>query len=134
MSEIDTVLAANAAFYDAFLRRDLRAMERLWARNAPAACIHPGWPALYGREAVLASWAEILANPGAPAIRCAEPRVSLLGEAAFVVCHEVIGNGRLVATNVFVREEGEWRMVHHQAGPFRAPSAAPARPPKAQVH
>ena len=36
------VLAANAAFYRAFAERDVDAMDALWARSIPVACIHPG--------------------------------------------------------------------------------------------
>lgn len=65
MSEQEAVLAANLAFYQAFAQRDGAAMARLWAERAPVTCIHPGWPALEGRAAVLESWADILANPEA---------------------------------------------------------------------
>jgi len=30
----------------------------------------------------------------------------------------VVGTGRLVATNVFVREDGAWRLVLHQSSPM----------------
>ena len=44
------VLAANAAFYEAFDQRDMDAMERLWANQVPVCCIHPGWGPLFGRH------------------------------------------------------------------------------------
>src|SRR5438128_8412277 len=37
------VLEANAAFYAAFAQRDADAMDALWAREVPVACLHPGW-------------------------------------------------------------------------------------------
>ena len=111
------ILAANEAFYDAFRREDSTAMSEIWARRAPVACIHPGWNALLGRIPVIASWRTIMEN-GAPTIRCVAPRVLRLGEAALVICEEHIGAGRLIATNVFVHEDGQWRIVHHQAGPI----------------
>jgi ketosteroid isomerase-like protein len=117
MTDEDAVLEANARFYDAFLKRDADAMDALWARTLPVACIHPGWSALRGRARVLASWRGILGNPEAPKLRCVGPSVHLLGESAFVICYEEIDGGRLLATNVFAREDGEWKMVHHQAGP-----------------
>ena len=40
---------ANEAFYMAFNRRDLAAMEALWSAGHEAVCLHPGWPALIGR-------------------------------------------------------------------------------------
>jgi ketosteroid isomerase-like protein len=111
------VLAANEAFYTIFGSRDLAAMEELWAKNLSVACIHPGWSPLQSRASVIGSFRGILENPTSPRIRCVEPRVHLLGDTAYVICFEVFGGSRLVATNLFAREDGEWRMVHHQAGP-----------------
>ena len=42
MSETAAVLFANDAFYLAFATRDLSAMEALWAKACPVACIHLG--------------------------------------------------------------------------------------------
>lgn len=115
------VLAANAAFYAAFTTRDVQAMEALLARRAPVTCIHPGWQPLRGREAVLASWQGILGNPDAPAIRCTRASAHLFGDVAVVLCTELLPNAELVATNLFVREDGEWRLAHHQAGGVAQP-------------
>ena len=41
----------------------------------------------------------------------------VLGHVAWVTCREVIEGGQLAATNVFVQENGQWRLVHHQSGP-----------------
>src|SRR5262245_25344877 len=87
------VLAANAAFYDAFARRDAAAMDALWAREVEVACIHPGWEALRGRAQVLASWRAILSG-SPPPIRCAEATAHLLGGAAFVICAELMPGAR----------------------------------------
>lgn len=112
------VLAANGAFYDAFARRDLSAMDHLWARRVPVACIHPGWDVLRGREQVMESWRAILGDGGGTDIRCSGAVVHVLGEVAVVTCRERLAAGRLIATNVFVREEGRWKIVHHQATPL----------------
>ena len=126
MSDSADVVAANAAFYDAFRTGDVAAMDALWARRAPVVCIHPGWPALFGRERVISSWKAIF-DSGAPAIRCAAAEAHVIGEVAFVICTETLPDGQLVATNVFAREDGAWRMVHHQAGPVAAADPDPAR-------
>jgi ketosteroid isomerase-like protein len=110
------VLAANAEFYRAFAMRDVDAMDALWARSTPVACVHPGWQVLNGREAVMASWRGILGGVP-PAIRCSQEIACVAGSAAFVVCTENIDAGELVATNVFVQEEGDWKLAHHHAGP-----------------
>ncbi len=122
-TELD-VLDANAAFYRAFAARDADAMAALWAQAHPVSCIHPGWDVLDGRDAVLASWVSILESGGAPEIACSVAEARVVGNVAWVTCHEVIGNGRLAATNVFVLEGGAWRMVHHQATPMTPPRQA----------
>ncbi|MGH8701561.1 MAG: nuclear transport factor 2 family protein [Burkholderiales bacterium] len=127
-SETEAVLAANRAFYTAFRGRDVAAMDALWAHRLPVCCIHPGWDALTVRNAVMASWREILTGPGSPEIECQWEQVLLLGEVALVVCHEVIGRVVLAATNAFAREDTAWRMVHHQASHLANPP--PLRPRK----
>ncbi len=125
------VLAANRAFYRAFVARDFAAMTALWAETAPVACIHPGWDALTGRAAVLASWRDIFTQP--TAIECRAERAMVFGDSACVICHETVGGGLLVATNYFVREAGSWRMVHHQAGGV-ASGAVTSPAPTDRVH
>ena len=137
MTDSDGVLAANLDFYRAFTGRDLAAMERLWARRAAVACIHPGWPALADREAVMDSWRSILGNPDAPRVACYDERVLLYGDTALVVCEEELAGGTLVASNFFVREDGAWKIAHHQAGQLvaRRPPARPqARPPRGRLN
>lgn len=131
------VLAANEAFYRAFAARDLAAMDRIWARAVEVACLHPGWTPLLGRDAVMESWAGILGNPSAPDIRCLEAQVTTYGEVAMVICYEVVERGCLVATNLFVREQGAWKLFHHQAGPTEAKplgAAMPGGPASKRLH
>ncbi len=116
MSEHAAVLFANDAFYLAFANQDLEAMEGIWAGEIPVTCIHPGWDPLSGREEVMESWESILNNPNATHITCKNPTVRVFGEFACVICHEVLDQGFLVATNLFVQEDGQWRIIHHQAG------------------
>ncbi len=117
------IVSANEAFYAAFRDEDLDAMDRLWALRAPCACVHPGWPPLIGRDQVMASWRAIMAG-GAPPIRCGAARVLMLGEVAQVVCEEHVGADRVIATNVFVREDGRWAMVHHHGSHLVAAARA----------
>ncbi len=111
----DPVLEANAAFYRAFAERDLEAMDRLWAREAPVACTHPAWPVLTGRDDVLKSWEGILTNPDAPTIEVRDAVAHRLGDTAIVLCREIVQDAPVEATNVFVLEGGEWRIAHHHA-------------------
>jgi hypothetical protein len=127
MSDQDAVLLANDAFYRALAEGDLEAMDGLWARQAPVACIHPGWGVLAGRDEVMGSWEAIFSHDP-PAITCRDARAHICGEAAFVTCYETLDEGVLVATNIFVREGEAWKMVHHQAGPIAPIPSAPAQP------
>ena len=121
MSQRAAVLFVNEAFYAAFRERDFETMEGLWARRSPVACIHPGWQALDDRAEIMESWQAILGNPGSPGIQCRGAEAFVLGETAFVICYEVLGDSVLVATNIFVQEAGSWKLAHHQAGPCNAP-------------
>ena len=125
MSDSDDVLAANLEFYRAFGTGDYPAMNALWARNAAVLCIHPGWPLFSGREAVMRSWRNILTNPEPTRVACHDDRAFLYGDFAVVICEEELPAGHLVATNSFVKEDGRWRMVHHQASPLAARSQEP---------
>lgn len=126
----EAVIAAHRAFYRAFAAGDLAAMEALWARERPVACIHPGGPVLDSRAVIMDSWASILLGPDRPAVRAQKVRVFMLGDIAFVTCYERVSDGLLAATNVFAREDGHWKLVLHQSSPASAPVREPdgARP------
>jgi ketosteroid isomerase-like protein len=113
----DEVIAANEAFYRAFNEKDPEAMERAWASADNLSCVHPGWNVLRGRQAVLDSWRGILGNASQPRIVVGGADVTLLGDVAVVICRELVAASPLAATNVFVREEGAWKLLHHQSGP-----------------
>ena len=68
----------------------------------------------------------------APEIDCRNARAYLLGETAYVICYEILKGTTLVATNVFVREGGEWRIAHHQAGAAPPVSLADDKPSRLQ--
>jgi ketosteroid isomerase-like protein len=128
------VFAANAEFYRAFADGDFPAMTALWAEREPIVCIHPGWPPVSGRSDVLASWRGILADPPQPPVRPSDEQVYLMGEAAMVVCFESIGEVFLAATNVFLREGGAWRLVHHHAGVTEHRPRSVRAAPRATLH
>lgn len=114
MTVTAAVLDANEAFYRAMREGDLDAMEALWARGRRVSCTHPGGPAIFGRAAVMASWRLILGQQP-PEIYADEPQVIVTGRSAMVLCKERIGPIELMASNSWVREDGAWRMINHQA-------------------
>jgi ketosteroid isomerase-like protein len=110
------VREANEAFYRAFNQKDIAAMDEVWSQT-DVTCIHPGWNVLQGRDAVMASWRDILANPAQPKIVSGGATVTTLGEVAIVACRELVAGNPLVATNIYRLEGGVWRLIHHHSGP-----------------
>lgn len=134
MATRDDVLRINERFYEAFRTRDIEGLEALIARESPVAVIHPGWRALSGRDEVMASWRAIFRNPRAPEVRCEGPVVFLMGESAMVICTELLPEGQLVATNLYVNEGGDWKMTHHHAGPGEGVAMDPEEDPAGVFH
>jgi hypothetical protein len=116
MLDNGAVLFANEAFYLAFANKNFDAMRSIWATKLSVTCIHPGWDFLADRDEVLDSWEHILSSPTPTNITCKNSIVRMLGKFAYVICHEVLDQGFLVATNIFALEDGLWKMIHHQAG------------------
>jgi ketosteroid isomerase-like protein len=119
------VQAANDAFYRAFESLKLEAMEAVWLRSARVHCTHPGWRRLSGIGAVMDSWRGIFENTMEMRFELTGVEVSVAGEVAWVVCTENItshtldgiSRGRVEATNVFERRDGQWLLVHHHGSP-----------------
>lgn len=129
----EKLLFANDQFYLAFNNSDYELMDALWAQQSPVVCIHPGWSALTDREAILDSWERILAGSESPGITHDNAQVFDHGAFALVMCYESVGDNRLVATNAFIEENGQLRMVLHQAGGCtEAPEPEPQSQPYMQ--
>jgi ketosteroid isomerase-like protein len=115
------LITANAEFYAAFTAMDMAAMEAVWSTADEIAVIHPGWGRLIGRDAVMEAWQNMFDAVGVPAyLQILDPRAIINANAAFVICTEDLGAATLIATNIFVSEDGQWRLVHHQSGPTQA--------------
>ncbi len=120
MTDEEDVLAANGRYYAAFATHDLAAMNALWALRTPASCVHPGWMILEGRDDVMASWASILGNETQPRVVPGGAKAVIVCDMAMIHCREFVAGAGLMATNLFVREDGEWRIFHHHASPVMA--------------
>jgi ketosteroid isomerase-like protein len=131
MSDEADILAANSAYYRAFATADYAAMSRIWADDN-VSCIHPGWPALIGRQAILDSYRQIFSKPNQERIEPRNETVLASGDEARVLCVEFVGGSALAVTNLFRRVDGAWRMTHHQAGPVAALVEEPVSQPPSQ--
>ena len=127
--DIDAVLAANAELYQAVEEADFDRISALWIDGPggeSAICVHPGWPPVRGRSAVLRSWAVIMANTPYIQFFLTDVRAEMAGDTAIVTCGENIltaidadlGGGQVVSTNVFRRTPDGWRLWLHHASPL----------------
>jgi uncharacterized protein (TIGR02246 family) len=126
MDDEREVRGANERFYRALEGYDLEAMAELWAHESWVACVHPGWEIVRGWESVEASWAAIFASSSRLRVSTDELEVRVVGDCAWVVCIEHIATrvaesfyrSRAQATNLYVKQAGHWRLVHHHASPM----------------
>ncbi len=97
-----------------------QAMECVWGEGEHIQCIHPRLECIAGRAQVMESWRLIL-GAARMTITLEDVRVHVAEDMAFVTCIEVVdagdSRGRVAATNVFEKQDGEWKLVHHQGGP-----------------
>ena len=119
------VLEANQAFYRAFEKKDIEAMEAVCSKGIGSLCIHPGRKAIKGWEAIRQSWMQIFKGTRYLEIDLDVISVEISDDLAYVVLVEnimqVAGSRRLdaksMATNTFERMGGQWYLVHHHGSP-----------------
>jgi ketosteroid isomerase-like protein len=131
----DVVLQANTAFYNAFEAGDLDLMAAVWLPEPDPVCIHPGNAAISGYAEMMRAWAMIFANTPYIQFFLTDVEVSVWENAASVTCTENVltaddrtgpdsfGGAKAVATNVFVRTPGGWRLWIHHASPVLSAGA-----------
>lgn len=114
-------LFAADAFYLAFANKDIDAMDELWAREVALVCIHPGWPRLTEREAIMESWRKILGNNDQSAPMAYGHEAHVWGTSVGITCYEALPGGVILASKVFVVEDGQWRLAQHHGSPCQNP-------------
>jgi ketosteroid isomerase-like protein len=139
-TDFEQVEGVNTAFYEALERGDFEELADLWLSDGEpeVSCVHPGWPVLTGRGEVLRSYALIMANTDYIQFFLTDVKVSVTGGTAVVTCTENILSGGpapddsdepgplvgqlVVATNVFLRTPGGWKLWSHHGSPVLAES------------
>ncbi len=126
LSDKETVLASNEAFYNAFSKRDISAMSLLWWQGTSSLCIHPGGRVLIGWEMIRASWESIFQNTDFLEIELEIIKIEIDQALAYVVVGETVlqsSRGRKLkaqsmATNIFQKMAQKWYLVHHHGSPI----------------
>lgn len=117
---------AEHAFYHAFASCDYKAMAAVWLDDK-VVCIHPGSNAIYGYDAVMQSWSEILNDSTLPDILFNVVNKSINENLAVHLVEEHIATEPgaevvVLATNVYKRFEDGWLMIEHHASMIPAQS------------
>lgn len=129
VTDIETVLQANEAFYRAFETLDIRNMDAIWSKADYIKCIHPGWVPRLGWVQVRDGWTTIFNNTSQLHISVCVMETTVRGEIGWVVCQEHLTalsgdrktEGLVMATNLFERTDGVWRLIHHHGSPVLGP-------------
>ncbi|MEC4891695.1 MAG: nuclear transport factor 2 family protein [Oscillatoria sp. PMC 1051.18] len=120
------LLAANAAFYYAFEKKDIQAMSKVWSSGTGSLCVHPGGKIIQGWNDIHTSWEKIFQATQYLEIDTEIIAVEVSGDLGYVVLREnvlQISRGRRlqaqsIATNIFAKMSQKWYMVHHHASPL----------------
>lgn len=118
---------ANRAFYAALEALDIGEMALVWADDDGIQCVHPGGELLAGAAKVLGSWAVIFDSTDSIRFDLSDVQVQVEGDTAWVTLVERIFTdvddeeleAAATATNLFVRRDGQWRLMLHHASPLQ---------------
>jgi len=121
MNDQTAVRAANQTFYQAHESGNFELMSSIWNHGPDVVCIHPGWPILRGWEAVEDSWRRIFAGPSGNQFIVTNDQLNIAKGFAWITLDENLmsaaGTGTIAATNLFLKIEGRWKVVHHHGSP-----------------
>ena len=104
-------------------------MMRVWADDEEIFCIHPGGPRNIGPTAVRAAWEEIFGGATRLKFQLEQPLFFVSASMAVQSVLEYLQindepkmRGPAIATNIYTRTMGGWRMIAHHAA--SAPTVA----------
>ena len=121
-STVAEVANANESFYAAFRSGSIKKMKAIWGKGPHVQCLHPGAACIGGSDGVVQSWEIVFGSlpPGVTLeIGVEQTRVHADETMGFVTCVEKVkgddGVGMLACTNVFEKQNGQWKIIHHHA-------------------
>ncbi len=125
MSADDEVRKASEQFYAALnrmLKGDVRPLADIWSHSAAVMTMHPVGGREVGWDQVRGSWEKVaqVATDGKVGLK--DQLIQVAGDVAYEVGiehgqfklagHQVVIEGQRV-TNIYRRETGAWKIVHH---------------------
>ena len=123
MMDPDHVVEANLKFYFALESLDIDLMDEVWATDASASCLLPGWQRIAGWETIRSNWEQIFRSTTFMRVDVSDVNVEVQGNVAWVTCLENITTAvseqmrrfQTHATNIFIFEDDRWLLVVHHA-------------------
>ncbi len=124
MSAEDEVQAASATFYAALntmLAGDASALSDIWSHSETVSTLHPIGRREVGWDAVRESFEEVARGSTGGHVEITDQLITVFGDVAYEIGVEhakfavadtpLTVNSRF--TNIYRREDGVWKIVHH---------------------
>lgn len=116
----DTPEEVEIAFYECLEVSDINRMKQVWLEDDSIVCIHPGAMRLEGRADVVESFSHMFKDAPAMDFVITDVKCTVVENLAIhLVREEVAIDDQLVsvmlATNIYHRVDGSWRMTLHHA-------------------
>lgn len=119
------VTLANDAFYNALRSGDADAMALIWLQTDSTSCAHALGGIVVGFDQVIDSWRRVFVAGRPSHVEVDILSLEVRRNLAWVICKQVVTStrgretlaGERVATNLFQKQKGQWRVAHHHASP-----------------
>ena len=126
MAAEDEVRAAAEQFYSALngvLNGDAGSMVHVWSQSGDVTTMHPIGGRQVGWDEVWSSWQQVAGIASGGSVALGDRLIRVIGDAAYELGTENVdatlaGNPvrrEVRVTNIYRREGGAWRIVHHHA-------------------
>ena len=122
MSTVDEVREASKKFYAGLNRMangESNTLAAAWSQNGNAVAMHPIGGREVGWKAVEKSFNQVAGVASEGKIELKDQLIQVLGDAAYGIekAQFKIGGqmvkGEIRVTNIYQKENGSWKMVHH---------------------
>jgi ketosteroid isomerase-like protein len=144
MSAQDEVRQVSEQFYTALNRMangDAGPMMEVWSHSSDVTTMHPLGGREVGWEQVRGPWEQVAAIASGGQVTLRDQLIRVVGDVAYEVgteAAEITLAGQLASfeervTNIYRREAGEWKLVHHHSDTVPALQAIIQRLQASQV-
>ena len=139
MSTEDEVRKASTQFYAALnrmLNGDAKPLSDIWSHGPAVTTMHPIGGRQVGWNEVRDSWEQVAQGASEGKVELKDQLIRVVGDVAYEVGVEYpefkLGgervSGQIRVTNIYQREAGTWKMIHHHTDLAAAMVEVPNRP------